>query len=120
MIRCWPCIVVTMLWGLPAVATSASAQAGLESKFGDALGNLDVEATRRALQGGADPNERWAGRGMSALGRTGMSQMLGRQGKITVEEERQIIAVLDVLFEGGGQLRSSDSTILHPPAIAGA
>jgi ankyrin repeat protein len=113
--------LVFALLGLLALATSARHGAAQpKTRFSDGLDTADVEAIRRDLQAGADPNERYGDRGQSALERVGEMTLLNRQNKVTTEEENRIIAAFDILFEAGARLRAWDRTILHGPSIAGA
>ncbi len=105
---------------LMLVTLAEPAFAAQETRFSHGLQEADAGAIRRDLQAGADPNERYGGRGRSALERVGMTLLLGRQGRITSDEEQQIIAAFDVLFDAGARLRAWDRTILHGPSIAGA
>lgn len=107
----------------PAFVFVAHAQTKTETRFGDALSKLDIDAVRAALKAGADPNERYGGRGRSAIYRAVSTVMSSRYEDPPMpldEAEQKAIAILDVLFEAGAQLHSYDSTILHAAAIEGA
>ncbi len=95
-----------------------------ETRFGDALEKLDIEAVRQALRTGANPNERFGGKGRSAIARVTIALIVSREyrdeGKLRRELEERIIAVLEELFKAGATIRSHDDDILDSSAIAGA
>jgi len=99
----------------PRVAESAA-----QEQLHEAIRNVDIAALREALKAGADPNRRYGGRGRSVLSVVGMKQLLGVRGQVPPESEERVIAVYEVLFEAGAQLRAYDRDILHAAAIGGA
>ena len=87
-----------------------------QGRYGDSLEKLDVEGVRRALKEGANPNERYAGTGASAVDRVVGSTLLPAE-RVTRELEEKVVAVLEVLLDAGATL---NITILHAPTIKGA
>jgi ankyrin repeat protein len=113
-------LLIAFLIGL---LVEAHAQVQEKTLFGDALGNLDIEGVRAALKAGADPNERYDRRGLSAIGRVATAVMSAgyRDSPVPLNEaEAKAISILDVLFEAGAQIRNYDIEILHAPVIEGA
>jgi ankyrin repeat protein len=101
----------------------AQAQTTQETRFGDALSKLDVEAVRQALKSGANPNERYNRTGLSAISRVTSSLIMlnTESGRMTLDEaEEKAIAIFDVLFEAGAQLRPYDNQVLYWPVSQGA
>ena len=101
----------------------AQAQGRKETQFGDAFENLDVDAVRQAIKAGADPNERFNRTGLSALSRVASSLAFFSSKNAPMapdEAEEKAIAILDVLFQAGAQIRGYDRAILHWPVMQGA
>src|SRR5262249_14925105 len=105
---------------LPVNALSAQPSVELrpaQKQLDEAIDKLDIAGVREALRSGADPNGRYQGRGASVLSRIGIT--LFTAPSVSSELEEQAIAVYDLLFEAGAQLRANDREILIYPAFAG-
>jgi len=121
-------LLAGLLIGLPVNShyffqPEAQAQTTQETRFGDALSKLDVEAVRQALKSGANPNERYNRTGLSAISRVTSSLIMlnTESGRMTLDEaEEKAIAIFDVLFEAGAQLRPYDNQVLYWPVSQGA
>ena len=75
-----------------------------------------MEAVRQALKSGANPNERYNRTGLSAISRVTSSLIMlnTESGRMTQDEaEEKAIAIFDVLFEAGAQLRPYDNQFLY-------
>jgi ankyrin repeat protein len=106
-----------------SVPPEAQAQATQETRFGDALNKFDIDAVRQALKAGADPNERFNRTGLSAISRVASSLTFisSENPPMSLDEaEEKAIAILDVLFQAGAQLRGYDSQILFWPVSQGS
>lgn len=111
--------LVLVVTGLTPVL---NAQGSPETRFGDALRDLDFYAVRKALSEGADPNERYGGTGLSAIHQVTIMPFFGSdaEGAALNQLEEKAILVLEVLFKAGAEIRYYDKESLHGPAMYGA